>query len=230
MQPYATLTHAGQVRRLKRLGHEALRAYPIDVARLVPLVHEENTTFRVEATDGSRYALRVHRPDKHTAKEVWAEMTWLAALRHDMNLPVPEPVATRDGALVKTVAVDGVPEARVCVLLHWMDGRFLDDGLTPIHLERLGTLTAQLHQHATQFTPPAGFFRGRVVRGAGGVREQDDLLSNEAVTSITNLVTELCTTEAASIVQAVIRKVHRVCLDLGEGRETFGLIHGDLHQ
>ena len=52
MQLYATLTHAGQVRRLKRLGQEALRVYPVEAARIVPLIHEENTTFRVETPEG----------------------------------------------------------------------------------------------------------------------------------------------------------------------------------
>jgi Ser/Thr protein kinase RdoA (MazF antagonist) len=230
MQPYSTLSHAGQVRRLKRLGAEALRAWPVEGARLAPLTHEENTTFRVETPGGERYVLRIHRPAKHTADEIRAEMTWLAALRRDTALAVPEPVATRSGAWLTEVAVEGVPEARVCVLLRWMDGRFLDDGLTATHLERVGAFTARLHEHARRFTPPAGFARGRIVRGAGGVREQDDLHSAEARTYITRQVAELCSPEAAGTVEAVLGIIRQVCADLGEGPETFGLIHADLHQ
>jgi Ser/Thr protein kinase RdoA (MazF antagonist) len=230
MKPFTVLSHAGQVRRLKRLGEEALGAYPIGAARLVPLQHEENTTFRVETPEGSRYVMRIHRPAKHTADEIRAETLWLAALRRDADLPVPEPVATTEGDLVTVAAFEGVPEERVCVLFRWMDGRFLDDGLTTAHLERVGMLTARLHQHTMGYTPPAGFTRGRVVSGSGGVRGQDDLRTDEAMSSITGLVTELCSAEAASTVEAVIHKVRQVCWELGEGPETFGLIHADLHQ
>src|SRR5690348_3183027 len=138
MKAYTTLTHAGQVRRLKRLGEVALGEYPLGAARVVPLQHEENTTFRVETPEGGRYVLRIHRPGKHSAEEVRAEVMWLAALRRDAGLPVPEPVATAEGDLLTVAGVEGVPQERVCVLFQWMEGRFLDDGLTPAHLERVG--------------------------------------------------------------------------------------------
>src|SRR3954467_8351311 len=124
MKPYGMLSHAGQVRRLARLGQGALREYPVGVARLVPLTHEENTTFRVETPDSGRYVLRIHRPDKHTAEEIRSEIAWLSALHRDTGLAVPEPIATTEGMLLTVAADEGVPEARVCVLFRWMEGRF----------------------------------------------------------------------------------------------------------
>ena len=63
-------------------------------------------------------------------------MAWLAALARDTSLRVPAPVLTdRDGAHVVAAAHPGVPETRPCVLLRWLDGRFLNRGLTPAHLE-----------------------------------------------------------------------------------------------
>jgi Ser/Thr protein kinase RdoA (MazF antagonist) len=218
------------VRRLKRLGEEALRAYGLDGARLVPLGHEENTTFRVEAADGERYLLRIHRPSKHTADEIASEVMWLAAMRRESDLPVPEPVPTKDGALLTTASAEGVPESRVCVLFRWVDGRFLDDGLTAEHIRRVGAMTARLHEYASGFKPPKGFVRGRVVQGAGGIREQDNLLTDEAMVSATGLVTELISKHAAKTVEAVIERIRQVCRALGEGPENFGLFHADLHQ
>ena len=116
MKAYKSLGRGGQVRRLKALGEEALRAYGVEGARLAPLGHEENTTFRVEAADGERYVVRNHRTRKHTADEIASEVTWLAAMRRENDLPVPEPVPTKDGALLTIASAEGVPEARVCVL------------------------------------------------------------------------------------------------------------------
>lgn len=230
MKAYGALSYTGQVRRLKLLGQEALREYPLEVARLVPLTHEENTTFRVETPHGERYVLRIHRPHKNSADEIRSEVIWLAALHRDTDLSVPEPIATRDGALLTVAEHEGVPEARICTLFRWMDGRFLDDGLTPSHLEKVGVLTARLHNHASTFVPPPGFVRGRRVQGSGGIRAQDNLLTDEAMESATGMVDALCSPEAACTVEAVIHRIRQVCAELGEGPDNFGLIHADLHQ
>src|SRR5204863_4439683 len=106
MRPFASLSRRGHLGRLRRLGRAALTHYPGHLERgsLTLLRHEQNTTFRVE--DGvSGYVLRVSRPDLHTGATIRSEMAWLAALRRDAELPVPEPVATIDGSFV-IVATD----------------------------------------------------------------------------------------------------------------------------
>ena len=52
MQAYDSLTGRGQLGRLRRLGRSALDRYPGDLAgaRLVPLRHEQNATFRVDGS------------------------------------------------------------------------------------------------------------------------------------------------------------------------------------
>src|SRR5262245_40342189 len=142
MRPFETLTHRGQVRRLRRLAVKALTAYPIDELRLTPLIHEDNTTFRVDSANGERYVLRIHRHSRKTPAEVRSEMLWLAALRQETELVAPVPVPTRDGDLVTIASVAEVPEPRICVLLRWVSGRFLDAELTPAHLERVGAFMA----------------------------------------------------------------------------------------
>lgn len=61
MQAFETLSLGGQLGRLRRLAAASLATYDIRPARLVPLAHEENTTFRVETPTGDRYVLRIHR-------------------------------------------------------------------------------------------------------------------------------------------------------------------------
>src|SRR6478609_7446855 len=118
MRAYDALTGRGQLGRLRRMGRTALERYPgdLDGARLVLLRHEQNATFRVDGV-GARYVLRINRPGLQSEATVESEMAWLAALRRDTDLVVPEPVATRDGSLVVTASEPGVPGERCCALL-----------------------------------------------------------------------------------------------------------------
>jgi Ser/Thr protein kinase RdoA (MazF antagonist) len=236
MKPFETLTSRDQLRRLRQLAVKALQAYEITEPHLTPLRHEDNTTFRIDTTTGERYVLRIHRPSRKTVAEVRSEMIWLAALRQETNLVVPQPVPTREGDLVTVMSVEGVPEPRMCVLLRWIPGRFVDGGLTPAHLERVGAFMAHLQLSAAQFRPPDGFVRGRLDNLYGkppGIsealaRQQVDNPDDEA-TAI-RLVAEVCSTEDGARVELLIKKIRAVQRAIGQGPDTFGLIHGDLHQ
>lgn len=225
MQPFETLSFRGQLGRLRRLAEDALAEYGIQRARLVPLAHAENTTFRVDTQSAERYVLRIHRttgspfhPSRSMA-EVWSEATWISALRRDTGLAVPEPVPTADGSLLTVVTPESVPAPRVCVLFRWGPGRFLDAGLTPSHLERVGGFIARLHDHALGFEPPAGFERWPIGDLSGEVRE-----------FVANTVGEQYGSGAVSIVEVVMDMVQQARQELGAGPEVFGLIHADLHQ
>src|SRR5262245_25988595 len=100
MKAFEALTYAGQVRRLRRLAERALGAYGLGGARLAALTNSENMTFRVDAPDGERYVLRIHRPNRKSVAAIRSELLWLAALRRDTDLIVPDPVPSADGALV----------------------------------------------------------------------------------------------------------------------------------
>jgi Ser/Thr protein kinase RdoA (MazF antagonist) len=163
-------------------------------------------------------------------------MMWLTALRKDTDLVVPQPVPTLNGDLATVVSVEGVPEPRICVLLRWITGRFVNDRLTPSHLERVGAFMARLHVSGAQFKPPAGFVRGRLDNLYGkppGIsealaRQQVDNPDDEA-TAI-RLVAEVCSPDDGARVEKLIKKIRAVQRAVGQGPETFGLIHGDLHQ
>jgi Ser/Thr protein kinase RdoA (MazF antagonist) len=225
MQAFETLSLRGQLGRLRRLAVEALATYEIRPARLVPIGHMENTIFRVETPDGEPYVLRIQRTTgspfhpPRSADEVRSEMAWITAVRRETGLAVPEPVPTAEGAPLTIIEVEGVPAPRACVLFRWQPGRFLDAGLTPSHLERVGEFTARLHAHAVGFEPPAIFSRGRI-----------EDVSSEAAEYATGLVGEECGREAASLVESVMELVGRAQRELGTGPDVFGLIHADLHQ
>jgi Ser/Thr protein kinase RdoA (MazF antagonist) len=241
MKPFESLTRAAQLRCLRRLAVRALTAYDLKISRLTALQHEDNTTFRVDLAEGERYVLRIHRPALRTINAVRSEMMWLAALRQETDLVVPEPIPTRDGDLLTVTRVAEIPEPRICVLFRWIDGRFLDTRLSPSHLERVGAFMASLQSHGSQFRPPDGFVRGRLdnltdkarriaARGNSGdlVRQQVDNPDDE--TAAIRLITEIGSPDDGARVAVLIKKIREVQRVVGQKSETFGLIHGDLHQ
>lgn len=158
MKDFAQLTNRGRALRLRRMALVALQRYDLDVKRVRLLSNDLNGIFRVDTSDGQKLVLRVCLPEGgHTLPEIRSEMTWLEALSRDTDLGVPEPLANRDGALVTTVEVDGVPQARHCVVFGWMPGPDLADRLTLENVQRMGELSARLHAHAATFSPPPGF-------------------------------------------------------------------------
>jgi len=226
VKPFQTLSKRGQIARLAKLAEQALLDFDVESLSLVPLEHMANTTFRVEAANGDRYVLRIQNPSasavapERSDAEVRSEMEWLTALHHDTDLIIPVPLRTHNNDLLTRVEVEGVPEARTCVLFRWVDGRFINKGLTPRHLERVGVFMAALHEHVTrQFVPSAEF-----------TRRAPDGLPPDVVDSILNTVAAVRPPQDVRLVEAIIDRVQRVFDALGTGPDVFGLIHADLHQ
>ena len=225
MRDFETLSYRGQVGRLRSLAASALTEYPVRPRQLVALTHAENATFRVDEPGGDRFVLRIHRATgspfhpPRTPAEISSEMLWLAALRRETDLSVPEPIAALDGSLVTSAWVEGVPEARTCVLFRWRPGRFLDAGLRPMHLEAVGRFMALMHDHTVQSHPPRGFERWRI----GSITEDVAAYARDQIDANVG-------SAAVAIVEDTMQLVRRTQEQLGTEGDRFGLIHGDLHQ
>ena len=127
-------------------------------ARLTLIAERENIVFRADHHTG-QYALRVHRPGYQSTRMISSELAWMTHLL-SMGLCVPEPVLSRDGALV--VEVDGYDAS----LLTWLKGDPLGETGQPLCLadrcgtfEKMGRLMAELHQISDDWHPPEGFER-----------------------------------------------------------------------
>jgi Ser/Thr protein kinase RdoA (MazF antagonist) len=150
---------------------------------------------------------------------VASEALWLASIRRHTSLSVPEPVPATDGSMVTVAEAYGLPEPRLCVLFRWQPGRFLDAGLTPVHLERVGRFTAELHDQSGRFAPPEGFERQRIGD-----------LSDDVRAYLDGEVRAYAGPRAAATVDEVVRRVLQARRELGTEPSVYGLIHGDLHQ
>jgi Ser/Thr protein kinase RdoA (MazF antagonist) len=234
VRAFEELTHRGQVRRLRRVAAQALARFGVEGADVRQLYHIENTTFRVDdpaadragGADGpyvpGRFLLRIHRPGYQNHPGIASELAWLAALRKETDLAVPEPVPTLDGAYTATVEVPGVPKPRVCSLLRWMDGRFCEKRPSPRHMRAVGRLMAGLHEHARAWKPPRRFVRARwdwdglfVVAGSAGDSYEGGWKALEL--------------DVRKLFRSVSRRAARAMKEMGEGPNAFGLIHADLH-
>jgi Ser/Thr protein kinase RdoA (MazF antagonist) len=84
-------------------------------------------------------------------------MEWLHTLSRDTGLGVPTPIPTRSGDWVIEISNAGVPEPRCCMVFSWLPGRDLSRQLTQANVRKFGRLSAQMHQFAENFRPPAHF-------------------------------------------------------------------------
>ncbi|HLI58725.1 MAG TPA: phosphotransferase [Solirubrobacteraceae bacterium] len=145
------------------LAQAALARFGIGDGARVTLVNvSENHTYKVDDPGSGRsYALRLHRPGYRTVAEIESELAWIDALRTDGVVHTPRAIAAPDGARVVPAQAPGV-EARNAVMFEWLDGTVvdMDDGVRALEqYERLGAISARMHEHLRGWRAPAGFTR-----------------------------------------------------------------------
>ena len=219
MKAYHDLTERGKIRRLRQLAFKALDQYPLEIANLRLLGVFTNTLFKVQTTTGAAYVLRVCKPGWRTDTDIAAEVAWLQALAQDTDIHAPQPQATQQGKYIIHVTLEGVPEARRCVLLRWLPGISLGKKLTPENLTKLGTLFAQLHQHGAQFSPPASFTTRRMDNIYA--RDEADILFGESCQ-------DAFTPESREIIARTQQKVSQAFAKLYADPTGLRVIHNDL--
>ncbi len=227
---FAELDTIGQEQRLLALAKVATKDYGLENANIKLIAHRENTTFcleipeKVQKTEANspylinRYLLRIHRGNYLSPQNVASELQWLQALRQETNLPVPEAVSTLTGKLVTEVEIDGVPEPRVCSVTRWVHGE--ED--KPMSIKAIGKLIARMHNFTQQWQPPANFSRpswnwqGLFGEGAGYSINNGDK------------IWQLTPQPYRQLFQQVGDRVQKMMEVLGEEKDQFGLIHGDM--
>ncbi len=207
---------------LLELAKLAIRNYelPDDVAvRLACL--SENATFCVGPVAGQHWALRVHRPGYHSKAEIASELAWLTDLRETGVAITPRPVKGKTGELIQEIAHPVLSVPRFVVLTQWEEG--IEPGIDQNLIkpfELLGEITARMHAHARSWKKPAFFTRftwdfetslGEDKPHWG--RWRDGLGVDDGKNKLFGRTAALIRTRLNSF---------------GQGKERFGLIHGDL--
>ena len=218
------------MRHLRVAARRSIEPYGLVDARLTFIGHSENATYRVDVP-GSRYLLRMHIPHHpgavcagmQTERMIASELTWLAALRTDAGLAVPEPVADSTGELVRLVTVEGEAAPVPVTLMRWQPGRF-PGSLTPGQCRSAGALMARLHQHSSGWVPPRAFQRPDwdAASFQNALEDMQALIERSPPGLALTAAQLACFRESAERVAETTR-------DQGTGSEEWGLIHADLH-
>jgi Ser/Thr protein kinase RdoA (MazF antagonist) len=218
-EEFRALPAGEQAERLKELAAAALEPFGLAPdSALALLKHRENAVFRVDdAASGRPWVLRVHREDYQTPASIRSELLWMEALRED-GLSTPRALTCRDGELVRTVSVPGVPEPRHCDALSWLEGESLEAAHSVESYRLLGELHARLHRHSRSWSPPPGFTRQ--------YWDEEGMLGQEP---LWGRFRDLEALDAGQ--RDLMNEARRFVLErlarFGKGGDRFGLIHAD---
>jgi len=209
-----------------KLARAALAAWDLEARALELLKYRENAVFRVAASDGQQYALRVHRAGYHSDAELHSELAWMRALLAD-GFDVPELVPASNGDLFVVAKHPEVPEPRQVDLFQWIAGRPLGsvEGALEGDAESLantfrtiGVLAARLHNQAERWTPPAGFTRHAWdTEGLVGERPFWGRFWELAALTV----------EQRSLIERARARVQSELSQLERSPRNYGLIHAD---
>jgi Ser/Thr protein kinase RdoA (MazF antagonist) len=175
---------------------------------LTLLNRSENETWRA-----GPLVLRLHRQGYHSKPEIASELAWLTELRDLPGLNAVRPIPGAQGLVTD---IDG----RFLVAFAPIRGQELQPGDDLARwFAPLGEITARLHLHARQWTPPQGFTRKRwdaeTILGPQphwGHWRQAQGLDPKGKALLARATGQLATNLHA----------------YGTGTDTFGLIHADL--
>lgn len=217
---FAALSTKAQLCRVEQLARHALPLYglPPDSA-LSLLNYSENATYLITPSAGPRRVLRINRPGYHPRHYIATELAWVQALRRDTAIITAEPIAGLDGELIQRIWHPAVPEPRNCVLMTFVPGREPDDANRLDSFALLGSVTAQLHQHATTWKPPHPIHRE--------VWDFDAMLGPTPLWGHWTAglgMTPAKKKRLSRLLPVLRRRVDQV----GCGRSRFGLVHADL--
>lgn len=185
-------------------------------ARLIS--HSENQTFQIDTPERGSFALRVHRTGYQSRPSIESELAWLSALRQDTSLAIPEPIAGRDRRMLQSFASSR--GERLAVLFRHLPGSepAPDSNLGNL-FGTLGHYAATLHNHATQWTKPAGF--QRQVWEASTILDADGLWGDWRTAPGVNAASR-------SVLDRLDARLWQRLAEYGTAPDRFGLIHADM--
>jgi Ser/Thr protein kinase RdoA (MazF antagonist) len=229
MSKYAEISQDVVWANLQTLALASLSHWRIDCHAITLIKYRENAVFKVQTTDGSRWALRVHRAGYHSDEALRSELQWMAALQ-ESGIDVPVVVPTVAGELFILATLPTTGETLQIDLFEWIDGRQLgttEGGLGDDvrQIERtyrtIGSIAARLHEHGKQWHPPEGFRRH--------AWDADGLIGEQPFWGRFWELRSLNTVQRQLILTArdIVRSQLQVIAQSSEHADYYGLIHAD---
>jgi len=214
------------VDELKRRVTAGLPRWGLSAASSLTLLNlSENATFALKDPDSRReLILRVHRVGYSSAQEIRSELAWIQALRGSDTIDTAAPVPAVDGELLQSLYSPTGAAARFAVAFERLPGSEPDvasseSGDGTRWFERLGELTARMHDHARTWSLPADF-RRRCWDMEGAVGATAHLGCWQAAIGLA--------ADGQRVLQCAVEHIRDRLERYGTDPDRFGLIHADL--
>jgi len=214
-----------QLQRYQRLATTALTHYPVDSATAAFVGHNSGITYRVTTTHPDQsFLLKIHdsigEGQTESLERIHTRMAWLAELSHTTTLGVQDPVRNHDGTFVACVLVADVPHPLPCTLQRWVMGDHPHGDLTIPQVEAVGAMLGILHHHSATWQSTLGMTLA--------AHDQRDL-QTEVQTLHQAVALGLISAAQYHTVEQASQMIDHITQRLGNGRDVWGPIHGDVH-
>jgi len=153
---YARLSGRAQKTGLESLARAVLPEFGVEADRLRVLNHAFNTTFRVDAQGGEKFALRINVNSRQTPAKLSAEAAWVEALAEVEGVRVPSLVRTLDGRPYAEAPYADSEWRLTAVLYTWLPGSLIGFRAPVERYRELGEMSARIHRHAAAWAVPMG--------------------------------------------------------------------------
>lgn len=197
-----------------------LRSYNLTSAQTHLLQSRWNHIYRVEAADGQVYSLRICAPEFKDRQWMKDELTFLDFAAEMGTISAPRPVRNRDGALM--TAIPTPIGERVACLFVWVEGEPAYRYLTTDVTRQIGRIAAHLHEVGRAFPFPSQ------ENGFRADYRYDQALARSHREWISKHRAEIGPENEALLQRAIDFAVAGMD-QIGQTRQSYGVIHGDLH-
>lgn len=218
---------------MRQLAETALEEYGLGGVSLEFYLQAGNTLYRVydrnpispdpndDLFEPGQYLLRIYQPGWQAPEAIELELAWLAAMRREGGLPVPEPIPRLDGGLLTQISIPNIPQPRNCALLRWVKGRLLPNPDQPKHYRAQGQLMARIHNFTQQWQLPPAHTKRHY--------NWDGLFMNDPEIGLPpGKSWEYLPSDWVGPFEIVSRQFRQLIDDWGTGSDVYGLIHADM--
>ncbi|MCB1756263.1 MAG: phosphotransferase [Gammaproteobacteria bacterium] len=215
------MSHDELVVRLAALAEKSLCLWNVPenaTARLINL--SENATYLVEDAEGFRSILRIHRENYHSRNAIETELAWMKALNRESEVVTPGTISGRNGQIIQTAGIDGLPNPRQMVMFEFVEGEEPDESQDLAGpFEQLGEIAALTHIHSIDWQRPEYFERL--------VWDLDTVFGEQPTWGDWRDAPAI-DAHALATLEALEKLVIERLQNFGKNSERFGLIHADM--
>lgn len=206
---------------LERLAAASLSLWDIPEGAKARLINvSENATYLVEAPNGWKAILRIHREEYHTRRAIECELAWIAALKEARAVITPDSYTGRNGEVIQQGRIEPLKNPRYMVLFEFVAGTQPDEsGDLAGPFEELGEIAARTHVHSRGWQRPERFER---------LTWNVDTIFGERTNWGDWRDAPHITPEIRAVLEKVEARVRERLGAYGMGPERYGLVHADM--